>query len=382
MARVLIAEDERDIRESFVDILVYAGYDVIEAEDGGTAFELACREHPDIILLDVMMPVMDGFEVLKNLKETPTTEAIPVILLTALPLVEAEQDAMRLGADHYLAKPCDPEALELTVKVTLRESSAAPAKGGDDSKVWHGSNSYQRTPDDPGSQGIIRIGDNLKPLEQKLGGGIPRGSLTLVEGDSSAGKSVLCQHLTYGALIDGHSAVYFTSERTPKSLVTQMISVGLPVLKDLRTDKLCIYPVQNPEDDDADPLLGALAIDIERLPSQYDFIVVDAVTNLATYSQEQDIIGFFSACKRQCSKGRTIIVVAHSYALAENMFTRLGTLCDARLKLRGRKVRDKVVRMIEVVKVKNVELNRDNVLSFRVEPEVGIQIIPFSQTKV
>ena len=54
MAKILVAEDERRIRDSFVDILVYAGYDVIEAEDGRTAFEVALREHPDLILLDLM----------------------------------------------------------------------------------------------------------------------------------------------------------------------------------------------------------------------------------------------------------------------------------------------------------------------------------------
>ena len=104
MTRVLVAEDEEDIRDSLADILVYAGYDVLRAEDGGAALELALREHPDIILLDVMMPVMDGFEVLKNLKENPSTEAIPVVMLSAVPPVEGERNAIRIGAERLCTK--------------------------------------------------------------------------------------------------------------------------------------------------------------------------------------------------------------------------------------------------------------------------------------
>ena len=85
MAKVLVADDERNVRLSLVYILFDAGYDVIEAEDGPMALEKACQEHPDLILLDVMMPGMDGFRVLEKIRENPATESIPVVMLTALP---------------------------------------------------------------------------------------------------------------------------------------------------------------------------------------------------------------------------------------------------------------------------------------------------------
>ena len=75
------------------------------------------------------------------------------------------------------------------------------------------------------------------------------------------------------------------------------------------------------------------------------------------------------------------MVAAHSYAFDEAVFLRLSALCDAHLKLRGGKVRSKLVRILEVVKVNNVELDRDNSISFEVEANAGIRIIPFSQAK-
>ena len=71
MAKVLVVDDEQDIRKSLVDILFYAGYDVVEAADGEAAVEQACKEYPDIILMDVMMPVMDGLDALRKLRNNP-----------------------------------------------------------------------------------------------------------------------------------------------------------------------------------------------------------------------------------------------------------------------------------------------------------------------
>ena len=192
----------------------------------------------------------------------------------------------------------------------------------------------------------------------------------------------MCQHLTYGALVDRHCTAYFTSEHTAGSLGKQMASIGLGISKYLRDDQLCIYPVQEPTPgEDSGPLIGELALHIERLPRKYEFIVVDAITNLAGYSPEQSIVGFLSSCKRMCSMGRTVVVVAHSHAFSEDMFSRLRSLSDSHLKLRTGKVRDKVMRTLELMKVDNVELNSNNTIVFDVESKTGIRITQFSQVK-
>ena len=134
MALVLVVEDEEDLRNLVVDILVDAGYDVTQANHGGEALDKVKDERPDIILLDVMMRVMDGFEVLTQLRQNPASQATPVIMLTAFPPVKGELRAWKLGVKHYIRKPFDPEQIRLTVSVALGEleSSTNAAATGDD----------------------------------------------------------------------------------------------------------------------------------------------------------------------------------------------------------------------------------------------------------
>ena len=116
MTKILVAEDELDIRDLLVDLLCDAGYEVVEAADGGAALEQVCREQPDIILLDVMMPVLDGFQVLENLKDSPATRSIPVIMVTAR---GQDQDKLRAragGAWGYITKPWNPNEVQTKVK--------------------------------------------------------------------------------------------------------------------------------------------------------------------------------------------------------------------------------------------------------------------------
>lgn len=126
---VLIIEDEQAI----VDILKFnfqkEGYKVLEAMDGATGLELALSENPDLILLDVMLPRMDGFEVCKKIREK---SSVPVIMLTAR---EEEVDkvlGLELGADDYMTKPFSIRELTARVKANLRRTSIDRASVGQD----------------------------------------------------------------------------------------------------------------------------------------------------------------------------------------------------------------------------------------------------------
>ena len=123
MTKILVADDERSVRDLLVDILTDAGYVVVEAKDGSEAYDKTCGEMPDLVVLDVAMPTMDGFDVLRKLRENPETEGLPVVMLTVLPSSKGERPAWQLGARHYITKPFDPEHVELTVKVALREAA-------------------------------------------------------------------------------------------------------------------------------------------------------------------------------------------------------------------------------------------------------------------
>ena len=97
MTTVLVVDDERDVRSLLADTLTDAGYGAIEAPNGRGALETVDRERPDVVLLDVMMPMMDGMEVLGKLRQNPETEKLPVILLTAYPALKGEQTRHGLG---------------------------------------------------------------------------------------------------------------------------------------------------------------------------------------------------------------------------------------------------------------------------------------------
>lgn len=110
-ARVLIADDDPFLRELLMHKLSAAGYVVFVAEDGGDALA-QCREHkPDLAVLDAMMPIADGFEVLRRLKADPATAGLPIIMLTALRREEDVVGALKLGAADYLVKPFIPDEL-------------------------------------------------------------------------------------------------------------------------------------------------------------------------------------------------------------------------------------------------------------------------------
>lgn len=105
MKNILFIEDESALQRTIGDILKSKNYKVMKALDGESGLRLAIEEKPDLILLDLILPKMDGFEVLKGLKASEETKNIPVIILTNLEETENIQKALELGATTYLVKP-------------------------------------------------------------------------------------------------------------------------------------------------------------------------------------------------------------------------------------------------------------------------------------
>jgi len=117
-AKVLVADDERQIRDLLSEFLTSEGYEVLLASDGEEATVLAEREYPDVILLDVKMPGIDGIEVCKRLKAEPKTQFIPVIMITGY--VDNKMAAIEAGADDFVNKPIDLVELAVRLKSILR----------------------------------------------------------------------------------------------------------------------------------------------------------------------------------------------------------------------------------------------------------------------
>jgi len=118
-ARILVAEDDADNRRIVVKILTVEGHETLEAADGRTTVELVRRERPDLILLDLAMPGMDGWEAARRLKADPETADIPIIALTAFAMRGDEERARQAGCDAYLSKPCRPQTIRDVVRQFL-----------------------------------------------------------------------------------------------------------------------------------------------------------------------------------------------------------------------------------------------------------------------
>jgi len=116
---VLAADDDEDILDLVAFRLERSGYTVIVARDGEEALELAAKELPDLAVLDVMMPKVDGFEVTRRLRADEATSRMPIILLTARSQDADVQQGFEAGADDYLRKPFSPDELRARVQAIL-----------------------------------------------------------------------------------------------------------------------------------------------------------------------------------------------------------------------------------------------------------------------
>lgn len=119
MARVLVIDDEPDVRWVLRLSLERAGHEVIMAEDGLRGVAMAQRQRPDVIVLDLMMPVMDGYGVLDALGRDDRTKQVPVLVLTAKALPEEEDRVTEAGATRFMTKPFEPSDLASTLEGML-----------------------------------------------------------------------------------------------------------------------------------------------------------------------------------------------------------------------------------------------------------------------
>ena len=119
MAKILIAEDERDIRDLVAFTLRFAGYEVFAAANGEEAVELAPKVNPDLILMDVRMPRMTGYEACRIIKLNPDLRDIPIVFLSAKGQEIEIQQGLEAGAEEYLLKPFAPDQLTSHVKTIL-----------------------------------------------------------------------------------------------------------------------------------------------------------------------------------------------------------------------------------------------------------------------
>jgi CheY-like chemotaxis protein len=123
--RVLYVEDEKDVREPISQMLKFLGYEVECAINGQAGVEHAERWRPDIILMDIRMPVLDGIEATRILRNNPSTEDIPIFILSAYTNAKTRQACELAGASGFFAKPIDIEKIDAAIKETVNKRSRA-----------------------------------------------------------------------------------------------------------------------------------------------------------------------------------------------------------------------------------------------------------------
>jgi two-component system cell cycle response regulator DivK len=109
--RILLVEDTEDNRQLIRDLVTSVGYELLEAEDGETGVDMAERHRPDLILMDIQLPVLDGYEASRRIKADPELRHIPIIAVTSYALSGDETKARKAGCDAYVTKPFSPRQL-------------------------------------------------------------------------------------------------------------------------------------------------------------------------------------------------------------------------------------------------------------------------------
>ncbi len=218
-------------------------------------------------------------------------------------------------------------------------------------------------------------------LDSKMGGGLPVQSLALIEGGSGAGKSVLSQQIINGALSDGFRVSLFTSENTVKSLVSQMQSIDMDILDYLLLGKLKVYPMELSHlgDQATQRLIEAFKREHEH---EMDMIVVDSFTSAVIHTTlKQRILSFFEECKRLCADGSTVIITMHDSAVSSDLSAPIQSMCDAHLHLQSAQDGQKLVKTLEVAKIRGAASSTGAIVGFDVEPGWGMRVIPISKAR-
>jgi two-component system cell cycle response regulator DivK len=109
--RILVVDDQEDLRGVLHDLLTGSGYAVIEAADGEAGVAKAKSDHPDLILMDIQMPVIDGYEATRRIKADPDLKTIPIVAVSSFAMKGDEEKARAAGCDHYVTKPYSPMQL-------------------------------------------------------------------------------------------------------------------------------------------------------------------------------------------------------------------------------------------------------------------------------
>jgi len=237
----------------------------------------------------------------------------------------------------------------------------------------------QETEEEEERKRLFAVG--VMDIDKRLGGGLPAKSITLVEGDPDAGKSVVIQQLGFGALKEGFKVDVFLAESSAREFLQQMDSLGMSTTDYYLLGQLSLYQANlRVNREKAERILHHLLRHIEECEDR-DLFIIDSITPLLFQFDEHYVLSFLANCKDLADRGRAIITTLHSYAMTESLRFRANSIVDAHLRLRIEEMGDQLVRTLEVSKIRGAVKTAKNTVSFTVQTGLGLKSVPISKTK-
>lgn len=209
--------------------------------------------------------------------------------------------------------------------------------------------------------------------------------LCLIEGPNDSGKSVLTQQYVYGALRCGFKTLYITTESGIKGLLKSMDEISLSVKEYYLKGVFQIYEL-HVKDLEWDEVLSSrflgLILNTIKFREYFDLYVIDSLTYLVTHAREEDILNFFTEARNIVEeKNKSIIITVHPYAFNEEMLVRMRSISDVHIILSVKEIGDRIVKLLQVPKLKGAVKQTSITLSFDVDPAFGIKVLPFSRAR-
>lgn len=220
-------------------------------------------------------------------------------------------------------------------------------------------------------------------IDRKLEGGISVGSLCLLEGAKDSGKSIFMQQIMWGALNQDKKVLAVTTEKTSRNLLNNMESLKQDISDYFIIGRSKIFEInascveENPEI--CENLLEIILKHVNEC--EEELILIDSLTVLAVSASENILLNFFTECVKLCDKGKTVLISVHGYAFSQEVLYRLRSVCDSCFELRIEQVGDKLIKTMEIQKLRGARKTTGNMLSFDVNSDVGLKIIPVSKVK-
>ncbi len=212
-------------------------------------------------------------------------------------------------------------------------------------------------------------------LDKKLGGGIPRGSLILVDGEHSSGKSVFLQRIAYGLLENGHSVTFLSTQFTTRDFISQMYSLNFPVLPYLASSKLLfisVYPLIS-ETKSGDFFFTKLMETRDLYNS--DFLIIDTLSSIIKYNKDnQKLADLISFLKRITGTGKTVALSVNTNDLSQDALGVLKSSAHIYISTKKKTIGDKIKLSLVVNKYLSAQNAYTTITNFRIVPKIGFII--------